>query len=286
MPNRVDASRERKLRSPRQPHCILAENEPKPYKGDYYSADSFTMSLGFFVKVFRRSETIRYLMNPSAAVADIVASVRDGPHQHMIALHIRTGMKERNKFLEPGDEERFVYCVDMFLKLHQKIKKTGDVAVFVASDSEVVKRKVGKLMKGIEGVTLKQLENSSIHASKEVQSGEDVERRLQMTAAEFHLIGGADTAFTTQDSLFSAIAREVGPRGNNGTFKISSSACDSPTRKGYITCAEPRNPSFCSGEVSLSVVSRPKARVLEAMYLDWEYGESRPFNVNSAAVFG
>jgi len=213
-----------------------------------------------FLKHISEDRLMNYLFIPTAQVLSVMSSIRPqaggtmvpADTDYWISLVVRTGGSDWIRFLEEGDEERFIKCARDFVETSEEFKEalklkytnddnTGGVRIFVASDDETVKAKVTKAL-GDLNVTY--IPDSFAHTSSGSQIDEE---KLIKTFAEFFLISQSDCLFLTNGSLFGRVAGRLGSVPSFYQFVVSSSACR--RAKVYFPCSSPEVPSFCLGAV-------------------------------------
>ena len=200
----------------------------------------------------RGKNIIDGLVRPSAQVREIMKNYysrldKNKLLNHMIALVIRTGLKDYNQFLSPGDEINFVKCLQQYIRLNAY----KNLTIFVTSDANEVKQNtINELSRSKRELNydVTSLDDSIIHVMSDISSKDTndglLRSRILKTFAEYFIISECDVIFLTHGSLFGITAAERSEKAN--TFFISDSKCDGKRQKySYLNCHEPKYPEFC-----------------------------------------
>ena len=203
----------------------------------------------------RGQNVINGLVRPSMQVKQIMKNYYSSLEKnenlnklnHMIALVIRTGLKDYNQFLSPEDETNFVKCLQQYIKLNAY----KNLTVFVTSDiNEVKQNAINELLRNKREFyyDVTSLDDSEIHVMSDI-SIKDTNNSLLLsrvlkTFAEYFIISECDVMFLTHGSLFGITAAERSVKAK--AFFISDSKCDGKREKySYLNCHEPKYPEFC-----------------------------------------
>jgi len=203
----------------------------------------------------RGKNVINNLVRPSVLVKEVMEKYfshlkkfkENEKENHMIALVIRTGLKEYNQFLSPGDETIFVKCLQQYIRLNSY----KHAIIFVTSDTNEVKQNtINELLRGNQNFyyNVTSLDDSIIHVMTDIKSKETnvnlFTSRIIKTFAEYFIISTCDVMFLTHGSLFGTTAAERSKKAE--LFFISDSKCDGKREKySYLNCHKPKYPEFC-----------------------------------------
>ena len=205
--------------------------------------------------LFQPSQQVQTIINSISAL-DCSNSIRQ------VAIVVRTGKGEKNRFLSDGDETNFARCFANFVRDDSTLTYHGErirYHVIIISDCDVIKQWLASTIifdydqtseadKRRYDVTVATLNDSIVHVMSSVAGYGDDKTilRVRKTFAEYFVIASCDVIFLTYGSLFGKTAAERSGVTSSNVHVISDSKCDSGRNDySYLGCHQPKFPDIC-----------------------------------------